>query len=127
MRRGTEVVVTGSPRKRFVRKGTWVRIPPSPPSMIYVYFLSLKNNSVYTGLTSDLRRRIAEHKNGKVESTRNYRPVRFIGYEAYLTEGDARRREKFLKTTEGKRLFQRQYRDVLGGGSPRHATGRPIA
>ena len=31
MRRGTEVVVTGAPRKRLVRKGTWVRIPPSPP------------------------------------------------------------------------------------------------
>src|SRR6186713_682098 len=31
-RRGTEVVVTGAPRKRLVRKGTWVRIPPSPPS-----------------------------------------------------------------------------------------------
>ena len=31
-RRGTEVVVTGAPRKRVVRKGTWVRIPPSPPS-----------------------------------------------------------------------------------------------
>ena len=30
-RRGTEVVVTGAPRKRLVRKGTWVRIPPSPP------------------------------------------------------------------------------------------------
>ena len=30
-RRGTEVVVTGAPRKRVVRKGTWVRIPPSPP------------------------------------------------------------------------------------------------
>src|SRR6185436_16395148 len=31
LRRGTEVVVTGAPRKRLVRKGTWVRIPPSPP------------------------------------------------------------------------------------------------
>ena len=31
-RRGTEVVVTGAPRKRVVRKGTWVRIPPSPPT-----------------------------------------------------------------------------------------------
>jgi hypothetical protein len=32
-RRGTEVVVTGAPRKRLVAKsGTWVRIPPSPPA-----------------------------------------------------------------------------------------------
>ncbi len=26
------MVVTGAPRKRLVRKGTWVRIPPSPPT-----------------------------------------------------------------------------------------------
>ncbi len=28
------MVVTGAPRKRLVRKGTWVRIPPSPPTFI---------------------------------------------------------------------------------------------
>ena len=27
------MVVTGAPRKRLVRKGTWVRIPPSPPNL----------------------------------------------------------------------------------------------
>jgi putative endonuclease len=60
-----------------------------------------------------LKRRINEHKNGKVKSTKYLRPFKFIGYEAYLLKSDARRRERFLKTTEGKRLFRQQYRDML--------------
>ena len=34
-------------------------------------------------------------------------------YEAYGLESDARRRERFLKTTEGKRLLKQQIRDIL--------------
>jgi tRNA(adenine34) deaminase len=41
-RRGTEVVVTGAPRKRLVRKGTWVRIPPSPPLSVNNYLPELR-------------------------------------------------------------------------------------
>jgi putative endonuclease len=81
--------------------------------MYYVYFLVLSNSEIYTGLTDNLRRRISEHKRGKVKSTRHLNPFRFIGYEAFLLKSDATRREKFLKTTEGKRLFRQQYRDIL--------------
>jgi len=81
--------------------------------MTYVYFLLLTDNKIYTGLTDDLRRRFYEHQNGKVESTKNKRPVILVGYEAYQNKSDAVRREKFLKTTEGKRLFRQQYRDIL--------------
>ena len=34
-------------------------------------------------------------------------------HEAYGLESDARRRERFLKTTEGKRLLKQQIRDIL--------------
>lgn len=78
-------------------------------------------------------RRLTEHKNGKVESTRNFRPVKLVHYEAYLFKSDAKRREKFLKTTEGSRLLRMQIRDLLNntGGSPHHPTpvirqGRPV-
>ena len=71
------------------------------------------NGQVYTGKTADLRRRFSEHTNGKVDSTKLRRPLSLIGYEAYETESDATRREQFLKTTEGKRLFRQQYRDIL--------------
>jgi len=86
--------------------------------MYYVYFLVLNNSRVYTGTTDNLRRRISEHKYGKVESTKNSKSLKLVGYEAFLLKSDATRREKFLKTTEGKRLFRQQYRDILVGVRP---------
>ena len=95
--------------------------------MYYVYILRLCNGNLYTGFTGDLRRRINEHRAGRVKSTEHRRPLELIHYEAYLLESDARRREKFLKTTEGKRLLRQQIRDVLlEKGSPGHSTGRPV-
>lgn len=71
------------------------------------------NNQTYTGFTNDLKRRVLEHHSGKVFYTKAHLPLQLIGYEAYLIKEDVLRREKFLKTTEGKRLFRQQYRDIL--------------
>ena len=81
--------------------------------MYYVYILSLKDNNLYTGATSNLKRRYNEHRNGKIISTRNKRPLKLIHYEAHLLKSDASRREKFLKTTEGKRLLRQQIKNCL--------------
>jgi len=81
--------------------------------MHYIYILLLSNKNLYKGLTDDLKRRISEHKAGKVKSTKNYQPVKLIHYEAYLIKEDAERREKFLKTTEGRRLLRQQLKKLL--------------
>lgn len=81
--------------------------------MYYVYFLYMNNSQIYTGSTKDLKSRMLEHNRGKVTTTSKYLPVTLIGYEAYTLKSDAQRREKFMKTTEGKRLFRQQYRDIL--------------
>ena len=81
--------------------------------MYYVYYLLMSNGKVYTGSTSDLRRRFSEHKRGHVRTSGKYLPVRLIGYEAYILKSDAQRREKYLKTTEGKRYFRQQFRDII--------------
>ncbi len=81
--------------------------------MYYVYFLKLSNGDLYKGSANDLKRRMQEHKSGNVNSTKNYLPIMLIGYEAYILKSDAQRREKFLKTTEGRRLIKQQYRDIL--------------
>ena len=81
--------------------------------MIYVYFLFLNNGKIYKGLTADLKRRINEHKLGKIISTRHKRPLKLIHYEAYLLEEDAARREKYLKTTYGRRDIKRQLSSLL--------------
>jgi putative endonuclease len=97
--------------------------------MFYVYLLLLKNGEIYKGVTADLKRRIKEHKLGKVTSTKNKRPLSLIHYEAYLLKSDASRREKFLKTTEGRRLLKQQLKNLLSkinAGSPGHPTWRPV-
>ena len=64
--------------------------------MYFVYLLqSLKDKKLYIGLTGDLKKRIDQHRDGLVESTRYRRPLRLIGYEAYLTKEEAAGREKF--------------------------------
>jgi len=66
--------------------------------MFYVYVLqSVKDSELYVGSTNDLKRRLDEHTNGRVESTNHRQPLRLVYYEAYNAEGDARRREQNLK------------------------------
>ena len=81
--------------------------------MKYVYILLLGNGQLYTGSTKNLKRRIKEHQNKKVRFTSKRQPVKLIHYEAYFLDSDAERRERFLKTTEGKHLLRLQLRDVL--------------
>jgi len=81
--------------------------------MYYTYFLLLNNFDIYKGSCSDLKIRVKQHEMGEVNSTKNYRPVKLIGYEAFLLKSDAQRRERFLKTTEGRRLLKQQYRDII--------------
>lgn len=81
--------------------------------MFFVYILKLKNNYLYTGFTDDLKRRFNQHQNGYVKSTKNLGPLQLIHYEAYILESDARRREKFLKTSDGKLFLKRQLSNFL--------------
>ncbi|MBA3724025.1 MAG: GIY-YIG nuclease family protein [Candidatus Levybacteria bacterium] len=77
--------------------------------MFYIYILkSLKDNKLYTGFTSDLRKRLKEHQYGNVESTKNRRPLELIYYEAYKEKKGALLREKYLKTTRGKSQLKKQ-------------------
>ena len=80
--------------------------------MYYLYILKLSDGNLYTGSTTDLKNRVAEHKRGKVQSTRRKGP-KLIHYEGYVLKSDAQRRERYLKTTEGKRFLRQQIRDYL--------------
>jgi len=82
--------------------------------MFYTYVLqSEKNNELYIGLTLDLRHRLLEHNQGLNFSTKRYMPWKLVYYEACLEESDARRREKYLKTTQGGRLLKRRIKNYL--------------
>lgn len=74
--------------------------------MFFVYILkSLKDNKLYIGYTSDLRKRIEEHNSGKSKSTSPRIPFKLVYYEAYLSKEDAERREEMLKLN-GRALVQ---------------------
>lgn len=82
--------------------------------MYYVYILQgQKDDNFYTGFTSDLKRRLREHREGSTLSTKDRRPVRLIYYEAYLLEEDARARERYLKTSMGKRVIKNSSAIIL--------------
>jgi len=78
--------------------------------MYYVYVLYNKTK-LYLGYTADLKRRVREHNYNKVISTKN-RYYKLIFYEAFLNKKDAQRRERYFKTSKGKkalRLMLREY------------------
>ena len=85
-----------------------LRIKNNIFNMHYVYVLKLNNGSIYTGYSSDLKRRYHEHTLGKVLTTSKYLPVKLIYYEAYCSKTNAIKREKFLKTTKGKSSLKTQ-------------------
>ncbi|QQG44579.1 MAG: GIY-YIG nuclease family protein [Candidatus Roizmanbacteria bacterium] len=66
--------------------------------MIYLYIIKCKDGSFYTGITSDLERRIKEH-NSRMKSClqKSKVPVELVYFEKYSTRIEAARREKEIK------------------------------
>jgi putative endonuclease len=65
----------------------------------WVYMLASKRNgALYMGVTSDLFRRLAEHRDGAMQGfTERYGVKRLVWYETYHSIEAAIRREKRLK------------------------------
>ncbi len=84
--------------------------------MYYTYVLrSLKDNRFYTGFTRDLKQRFEQHQKGRVDSTKDRRPLELIYYEACLDQKDATKREKYLKTYNGKMFLKKRLKSYLTG------------
>jgi len=70
--------------------------------MYYVYILkSYKKDRYYIGCTSEIKKRLAEHNNGKTKSTKPYIPWRLIYKEYFTDKRAAFRREWHLKHPGG--------------------------
>lgn len=82
--------------------------------MFYTYVLqSSQSGELYTGFTTDLKRRVAEHNQGLNLSTKHQLLWKLIYYEACINASDAKRRERYLKTTQGGRLLKRRLKEYL--------------
>jgi len=79
---------------------------------VYILY-SLKDNKLYIGFTTDIKRRFAEHQSGNSKSTAPRRPFKLIFCEYYLTKEDALRREKYFKTTAGKKTIKLMLKESL--------------
>jgi predicted GIY-YIG superfamily endonuclease len=65
----------------------------------FVYILKCSDNSYYTGSTTNLERRFAEHKEGLIEDcyTHSRRPVSLVWSQAFATHDEAFRCEQQVK------------------------------
>lgn len=66
--------------------------------MWYVYILKCKNNTLYTGITDSIERRLKEHNSGKGGKYTAARiPVTLLYSQVYRKRPEALRRESQLK------------------------------
>ncbi len=88
-----------------------------PHDLLYFYVLRLcstkpQGYKCYSGFTTQQPvKRLKGHNKGNTNSTKKRRPFKLIYYEAHLSGSDARRREKYFKTSKGKSTL----RQILGG------------
>ena len=90
--------------------------------MFYVYVVhSIADNGFYIGYSTDLKKRLAQHKQGAAIATRHRGPWKLIYYEAYIEQADAKGRERYLKSGGGRRFLRHQLQNYL------HRFGRGTA
>ncbi len=87
--------------------------------MYNVYILlNRAKTRTYTGVTADVDRRLKEHNQGKVSSSRPYCPYDLIHIETYNTLKEARRKERFYKSTTGRRRLHEIISSCATNGRP---------
>ncbi|GEL78518.1 GIY-YIG nuclease family protein [Tenuibacillus multivorans] len=66
--------------------------------MFYTYMLRCHDQSLYTGYTNDLEKRLQKHQVGKASKyTRTRLPVELAYYEKFDTKSEAMSREAAIK------------------------------
>jgi len=84
----------------------------------YVYIVFCADETLYTGWTTDVARRVAAHNEGRgAKYTRGRRPVKLVYQEWLATKQAARQRE-----AEIKRLTRRQKLELIKIGPLRHSS-----
>lgn len=68
-------------------------------SMFYVYIVKCKDKTLYTGITTDLKRRVREHNSSNLGAkyTRARRPVKLVWSDKFKTRSGALKEEYKIK------------------------------
>jgi putative endonuclease len=77
--------------------------------MYYAYILRSKNfpAQTYTGSTSDLRKRLAEHNAGESIHTNKFKPWELAAYVGLPEQHLAKQLERYLKSGSGRAFAKR--------------------
>lgn len=78
----------------------------------YVYISQASDGSLYTGITTNIKRRENEHNTSNrlgAKSLRGKRPVKMVYWETYEFQSGARKREVEIKS------WKREYKMRLAG------------
>ena len=79
--------------------------------MYYAYILESKKvkGKRYIGYTSDLRKRLIHHNNGKCKHTARHTPWKVVVYLGFESEKLARAFERYLKSGSGYAFAKRHF------------------
>ena len=85
--------------------------------MFFVYVLYDRSlDKMYIGFTADLEQRLQEHRAGGVHTTVRMNNWILVYYEACLSENDARKRERQLKTGFGRGYLRKRLQESFTVG-----------
>lgn len=84
----------------------------------YLYIVSCSDNTLYTGITTDLDRRVAQHNRGKgAVYTASRRPVRLLAAWSYANRSEATQAEhKMKRRSRIGKIRAIQTADAFNGG-----------
>ena len=76
----------------------------------YTYILlSQKNGDIYAGSTQNVQIRLSLHNQGRVKSTKGYRPWKLLEFTEFDNRDDAVIHERFLKNHQQKETLKKKY------------------
>ncbi len=82
--------------------------------MHYFYVLRFrKNGKLYYGFSSNLKKRVRDHKSSKSDFTAKNGKFDLIFYEAYINEKDARNAERYFKTGHGREVLRKKLKEYF--------------
>ncbi|RPH30084.1 MAG: GIY-YIG nuclease family protein [Bacteroidales bacterium] len=77
--------------------------------MYFVYVIeSLIFGNLYKGMTQNLEQRLKEHNDGRTRSNKAYAPFKIVYFEEYEMIEEARKREKYFKTSTGRKYLAKK-------------------
>ncbi|MDF3831893.1 GIY-YIG nuclease family protein [Cupriavidus basilensis] len=73
-------------------------MPADGDASWFLYLLECEGNTIYTGITTDVERRFAQHLAGTgAKYTRSRKPIRILGWQRFANRSEASKAEAAAK------------------------------